>query len=653
MNKLIFKRKKLIAIIPMIILLCATFVYAEEAEETEAIDISTIEFGLDNYAFDYTGSPVEPELTAEGIEKDKDYTVVYENNIDPGTSEIIITGIGEYSGQVTLEFMILPYTPQNFKATLFGHDDVRLKWDEMPGASGYLVYYKRSSSSEYTFLGDVADCTYEVKDLKDHVYYDFKVIAYCTSEIGEELFLSPEEAYTKIMTKKYIKAPAKAKSILYGHDDVKITWSEVEGANGYYVYYKKASQSTYKYLGATTKRYYKKENLTDGAEYVFRVKPRYKVGEKYYSGYYGRNTTIYTLVKPKTDMERIGFTKVMFKWGNIEGETGYQVSRTTSRNKIYIVSTIKSKTAASKKMNAELYKGYYYRVRAYAVYNGERVYGPWSDRMLYKLNDQYYPKSVRLTKNNSPLDVRIEAGQKLYGYDIFQGSCTDGTYGYYILYNKSAEKCKIAKLRLSDNKVVKTSKVLEVHHGNDLTYNSKTNKVMAVHMTEKSKTIAVINPKTLKLEKNITVEIPTILPGATLKKMKKITGFNAIAYDSKSDSYVLRIRNLGDYLITDGDLNPVKYVTPKKKKHKKSVYAGLDIINGYIASAQYAGTSNGYSLVMLHDWSGKYIGTMNIRKTYELESVFNVNGKVYAAFYRSYYSNNKYMRSNYIYTFDF
>lgn len=623
-------------------------------EDAETIDISEYDVGLDSYTFEYTGDKIEPAIEIEGLEKDKDYSVAYENNIEPGTAEVIITGMDMYSGQINLEFMILPYAPKNFKAVLFGHDDVKLTWDSVSGADGYLVYYKRTNSSEYIFLDDVTECTYKKKDLKNHVSYRFKVLSYCNSETMEgEAFVSPKSSTVKIMTKKDIKAPSKAKAVLYGHDDVKITWSEVEGACGYYVYYKTASQTTYKYLGKTTNRYYKKGALKDGVKYTFRVKPRYKANDKYYAGYYGRNVSIYTLVKPKAELSRVGFTKVSIEWKNIEGETGYQISKSTGRNKINIVSTVKSSTADSKKLSATLKKGYYNRVRAYAVANGKRIYGPWSDRIYYKLKEQYYPKSVRLAKNGSFLDVRKEADQKLYGYSIFQGSCTDGKYGYYILYNNSVEKCKIAKLRLSDNEVVSVSKVLNIHHGNDLTYNDKTNKIMAVHMTEKSKTIAVINPSTLKFEKNITVKIPTWLPGATIIKTGNITGFNAIAYDSENDRYVLRIRESGDYLITDGKLKPIKYVTPNKKKHKRAVYAGLDIMNGYIASAQYAYKSGGYSLIQLHDWSGKYVGTINIRKTYELESVFDVKGKVYAAFYHSYKSNNKSMRNNYIYKFDF
>ena len=625
----------------------------QEAEECELTDISEYEISLQQSVFNYTGRQIKPNVEIEGLEKGVDYAVVYKNNKKPGTAHITVTGQGEYCGEVVLDFIIRPYAPENLKSVLTGHDDVKLTWNSVSGASGYYVYYKRAGNSKYAFYGDTEECTFKIKDLTDHATYDFKVVSYYKSEADSKIYISPKFSITRIMTKKYIPAPEIVQSSLYGHDDVKVTWSKVEGASGYYVYYKKANEKTYTYLGYTTNRYYRKSDLKDGTQYTFRVKPRYKVNDKYFAGYYGKNTSIYTLKKVEANIKRTGFTRITLNWKNIEGETGYQISRSTGKYKTNIVCTLNSSSASERTSAVQLEKRYYYKVRAYTVANGEKIYGPWSDTISYKAELQYYPEVSRMDKGGKFWNIRAEAGQKLYEYDIFQGSCTDGEYGYYILYNKNIEKCKIAKVNLDDNQVVLVSGELNIHHGNDLTYNSKTNKIMAIHLTKKPKRIAVINPDTLELEENIDIEVPVWLPGATLLKMQKVKGFNAIAYDSTSDRYVLRIRTQGDYLITDGELNPIEYVTPKTKKHKKAIYAGLEIINGYIASAQASGSSGGYNLIQLHDWEGNYAGTINIKKKYELESMFNVDGKVYAAFYHSYYYNGKLKRNNYIYKFDF
>lgn len=640
-----------------IIFCLAMFLYVEEVEAKEVnstrIDISRYDVKMTKSVFEYSGTAIKPEITIRGLKRKTDYLIKYKDNVKPGTASVVISGIGKYRGQKVVRFIIKPYAPKDLKAILVGHDDVKLTWKSVPGSTGYFIYYKRAASSQYTFLKKTTGCTLLADDLKDHVTYCFKVVPYVKSDLSGKVYKASKASSTKIMTKKYIEAPSVVKTRLYGHDDVKVTWSKVEGVSGYNVYCKRNGQKEYTFLGKTTGRSFVKENLKDGVEYIFRVKPRYKVGSKYYIGYYGRNSSVYTLKKPEIDIDRIGFTKIEVVWKDIKGEVGYQVSKSTNWYNTDIIYTNKVATGGSKRITAPLEKRYYYQVRAYTVTDGKKIYGPWSDRFVYTLDDHYYPKAVKTTKNGKVVEIRTAAGQKVYEYDTVQGSCTDGKYGYYVLYNRNVEKCKLVKMRISDSKVMAVSKSLAIHHGNDLAYNDSTNEIAAVHMTGRSKTVAIIDPVTLKLKRNVDIMIPDTLPGANSFKLNRITGFNAIAYDQKSSKYVLRIRNTGDYLITDRNLHPIGYVVPKTRKHKDSIYAGLDIINGYIASSQYAGTSGGYNLVQLHDWSGKYIGTININKSYELESTFNMKNKVYASYYRSYYSAGKLNRSNYIYKFDF
>lgn len=550
---------------------------------------------------------------------------------------------------------VLLTAPKNVTAHLYGHDDVNLSWDVVEGVDGYYIYYKKTTDTEYTKAGETTESSFKLPDLYDHVKYSFRVVPYYLDETGA-VYDNKIYGSTELTTKKNIKAPSRVSAYLYGHDDIKITWTKSSGANGYYVYYKKSSDSNYKYLGSTTKKYYKKANLTDGVKYTFKVVPRYSVNKKNYSSYYNKCASITTLKKVSSSVNRIGFSKMQLLWNNIDGETGYQISKASKKSKTNIVYTYKSSTASKKNFSPKLNKKYYYKIRAYRVSGGKRIYGPWSSVISYTLSKNYYPKTTLITKNNAFFDVRKESGQELYGYDIFQGSCTDGQNGYYVLYNKNNETCKIAKVRLSDNEVVKVSGVLNIHHGNDLTYNSKTKTILAVHMTGTSKAIAMIDPVTLRLERNQNIVIPSRLSGATSYRLKKITGFNAIAYDKSKDRYVLRIRNTGDYLITDGKLRPKKYVRPSVKKYSQRVYAGLDVMNGYIASAQASsntGTFTRYNVIQLHDWNGKYKGCINVKKGHEMESVFNSNGKAYATFYHEYYENDKLLRNNYIYVFNF
>jgi len=549
--------------------------------------------------------------------------------------------------------VICPKAPETFSAVLYGHDDVKLSWMDVESATGYYVYYKQSSWSGYKYAADVTGTDFKKPDLADNTKYSFKIVSYYKN--GETVCCDQSQCKTvDIRTKKNVKAPEKVTALLYGHDDVKLTWSKVSGAAGYYVYYKTTSQMKYTYWTSTKKLELQKNGLADGAKYTFRVVPYYTVNGKNVASYYNKTAEVCTLRKLTLKFKRTGLEKVTLNWTNIAGESGYQISRSADKNKTEIVYTYKTTTAANKTLSLKLGKGYYYKIRPYKTVGKKTIYGPWSDPIRFTMNRNYYPAATLVKQDGKFLDLRVIAKQELYGYDIFQGSCTDGIYGYYILYNKAVEKCRIVKLRLCDNKIVKVSEGLNIHHGNDLTYNNDTKQILAVHYTEKPMQIAVIDPVTLSLKYNKTIKVPAKLSGATKTQLKKIKGFTAIAYNTQKNQYVLRIKTSGNFIITDKNLKPVRYIVPKDKKIKERVYQGVDVINGYIACQQASsntGTFARYNILKLYTWSGKYVGTVNIRKGYELEGGFCTKNYGYGGFYHEYYVDGKMLRNNYIYRF--
>ncbi|HBH94888.1 MAG TPA: hypothetical protein DDX91_03995 [Ruminococcaceae bacterium] len=75
--------------------------------------ISILGLGVDyQETFDYTGEPITPPIrvfySGEELTEGVDYTVSYENNIEPGEGAIVITGIGHFKDTGTVKFTILP-----------------------------------------------------------------------------------------------------------------------------------------------------------------------------------------------------------------------------------------------------------------------------------------------------------------------------------------------------------------------------------------------------------------------------------------------------------------------------------------------------------------------------------------------------------------
>ena len=179
---------------------------------------------------------------------------------------------------------------------------------------------------------------------------------------------------------------------LAGYDDIKVTWSAVKNstADGYLVNYKKGTGSF------SNGKFYKKSgsrtvaNLEDGYKYTFKVTPYVIINEdilssgtKCYSNKY-KTACTYTLKKITLSTFSKSNGKVKMTWKNINGETGYQVSRALKKTGTNIVATYKTTTATSKLISATKGKTYWYKVRAYKVVDGKKIYGPWSAPKSFK-----------------------------------------------------------------------------------------------------------------------------------------------------------------------------------------------------------------------------------------------------------------------------
>lgn len=91
---------------------------------------------LQEAEFVYNGEPFTPEWTFTesgyaALEKEKDYKVTYENNIEPGTGTVSVEGIGNYTGLLSQTFLIdkAPLTEAQYSFVLPDED---ISYDEQP-----------------------------------------------------------------------------------------------------------------------------------------------------------------------------------------------------------------------------------------------------------------------------------------------------------------------------------------------------------------------------------------------------------------------------------------------------------------------------------------------------------------------------------------
>ena len=85
----------------------ATYI-AQVKSEIPKTSISESMFAVDTRAKTYTGLPIKPSVSSDTLNKGTDYDVSYGENVNAGEGTVVITGTGDYVGQVTYAFRIDP-----------------------------------------------------------------------------------------------------------------------------------------------------------------------------------------------------------------------------------------------------------------------------------------------------------------------------------------------------------------------------------------------------------------------------------------------------------------------------------------------------------------------------------------------------------------
>lgn len=107
-------------------------------------------------------------------------------------------------------------------------DSVELSWSAVNGASGYRIYRKTSTASDYLYCGTTTSTSYIDTYLNSGTSYQYKVCAYHYSEAFTGAFSPIVDISTNPA-----KVVLKSKS---GDKKIRLTWSKVTGATSYDIY---------------------------------------------------------------------------------------------------------------------------------------------------------------------------------------------------------------------------------------------------------------------------------------------------------------------------------------------------------------------------------------------------------------------------------
>ena len=258
------------------------------------------------------------------------------------------------------------------------NSEVEISWDEVSAATGYQVSAS-ASKTETKRISTTSKLAKVYEPSKNKTLY-YKVRAYKTE--GDEKIYTPWTAVTAYKL-RYVYALNDLTAKLTKANAVKLEWDRSSSANRYYIYHKTADMEEYEEIGMTEDDEFKVEDLQPGMKQQFKVVPAYDEENAEILTGKADEASVYTLKTLDAPEVVKSGSKVKVRWENISGETGYQISKSTTADETKIVSTYATTKGTYKTVSATKGKEYYYRVRVYKTVNGKKIYSEWSEATVF------------------------------------------------------------------------------------------------------------------------------------------------------------------------------------------------------------------------------------------------------------------------------
>ncbi len=380
----------------------AVFVAGLILDKSADVDLGTPTVTVANCT--YTGKVVSPKATVKlggkTLTQGTDYVVITDGK-DIGTATATIRFIGEYKGEdVTANYSINLGKLSGLTATASG-TTITLKWTALAGAEKYIITV---GGKDYEVAG--TKTSYSFKSLKNATKYSYTVKAVAGSQSSSA-------------TVSATTAPAQVKGLKISDvkaTTLKLSWTKVTGAKGYYIE-RSTDGKKWTKVATTTSNSYTVKSLTSYTKYYFRVKAYVVNGS---TNTYG---TVSSSVNTRTALGVVDVTAtttattVKLSWDKVNGAKNYRIEKYNGKKWVKVTETTKTSYTFSKLKNATKYQ---YRVRAQV---SSKVYSAYDTVTAYtKLTKVSGLKASSVTETSVKLSWTKKSGAT--GYTIYKS--TDG-----------------------------------------------------------------------------------------------------------------------------------------------------------------------------------------------------------------------------------
>lgn len=393
---------------------------------------------LPNATAEFTGQAITPSVTLRYgdtvLTQGTEYTLSYENNVNPGTATVIATATADaiYTGSIRAAFTIyqapavdlsnseialvqntFTYTGEEIRPL----PGVRLNNTTLTAGTDYIVgymsnvnagtatvvitgigAYQGTAATTFNIIRkSIVGCRFEVSGTAKYTGSSTTVDITVTDgnrrlvqgsdyNVSYINNINPGAAtvqivgagnYAGIKISRYmIEVPAMGKvSAKASTTSTKLSWSKLKGVTGYEIY-----DNSNKKVATTSGSSYTIKKLKSMKTYKYKVRPYVTKNGVTSFGKFSKTISTVTLPAKPSIKVKAGTKKVTISWKKISGVTGYQIYRSTRKNGTYKKVKTISKSSTVKYTNSKLKAKtrYYYKVRAYKKIGGKTYYSSYS-----------------------------------------------------------------------------------------------------------------------------------------------------------------------------------------------------------------------------------------------------------------------------------
>lgn len=205
-----------------------------------------------------------------------------------------------------------------------------------------------------------------------------------------------------------------------------ISWEPVSGASGYELWRAESQDGKYERLCAKAAVTYADKGLKSKKTYYYKVRAFQTLEGKTLYSDFSKAVSVKITAKTPVLKAKTGKRQISLSWSKISDADKYELRRSDSKNGVY-------RKISDQAKNAYLDKGlkskatYNYKVRAYRMEKGRKIYGPYSKVLTAKAQPE---KIAKLTAKAGKKKVKL-SWSKVSGadrYELWRADKKNGPY---------------------------------------------------------------------------------------------------------------------------------------------------------------------------------------------------------------------------------